>query len=404
MKVLLLAEAVALPDGTVPPHGSGAHLAADLSGLRDHFDVLPIIGEASSGESAPSSSRSVARRVLPGWVRGLRQDLLALRSDRAFTKRAMTAASSFSPDVVYARSEYLGLSGVRVAKQLRIPLILEVNGLLAQDVKSMYRSPLEPLGAAVERLKHRRADAIVTVSPGLARRLENIGAPSRKLVVIPNSVSPTRVRQNLRERSTRDVVVIGWVGHLMRWHLEALGFLIDVAPEVLRQAPQVRFLVIGGGPGIEGLETRVQFEGLTDRFRFEGIVAHEAVPERLAEVDIGVIPAVFDYALPVKLVEYGAAGIPVVAPRSASLDEQLGGADQYVGFRPADPAALTAALVRLALDPDERARLGEALRLCVQRRFTWAATGSELAELINHVVETDRKGGITTPPDMSSGL
>jgi starch synthase len=387
-RVLFLAQSVVVRDGDVPPHGAGAHVAATLNGLRRHFEVLVV---SADDEAAPSRPLPSLRRRVPSWLRGLRHDLRVLGQDRRFAARALEVARAFRPDVVYARSEYLCLDGVRVARELAVPLVLEVNGLLVNDVRTMYRSPLEALGTGRERRKLRYADAIVTVSPGLARLLEGAGADPRKVTVVPNSVAPERVRA---PRSTREApVVVGWIGHVMRWHLEALELLVDVAPEVVRVAPEVEFLIIGGGPGTGELAERASSGELAGRFRFAGPVPYAEVPARLAEIDLGVIPAVFSYAFPVKLVEFGAAGIPVVAPQSASLDEQLVPGEEYEPFRAGDREALAAALGSLANDPERRRRLGGALQRAVSRRFTWTATGETLREVVGRVLPNDAAAG-----------
>jgi glycosyltransferase involved in cell wall biosynthesis len=378
MRVLFLAQHVTRPDDVVPPHGSGSHAAATLAGLRQHHDVLALFADGSG--AGDSHARRAARRLVPGWLRALRHDLRALRADRRFASRAAAAAREFRPDVVYARSEYLCLDGVRVARRLGVPLVLEVNGLLAQDVRSMYRSPLEPLGAALERYKHRRAGAIVTVSPGLAELLEDHGADRRKVAVVPNSVSPQRVRR--RPASAREPVVVGWIGHLMQWHVEALELLIDASPAV----PGISFLIIGGGPGLDDLEARARAAGVAGRFRFLGAVPYDEVPERLEEIDVGVIPAVFEYAFPVKLVEFGAAGIPVVAPRSESLDAQLVPHEEYEPFTAGDGVALAEALAGLAADAERRELLGRALQRAVTERYTWDVTGRALRDIVDRVV------------------
>lgn len=382
-RVLVLAERMALPEGQIPPHGSGAHVAATLAGLQAHFDVLPLLGEEE-----PLDAGSPVRRArwIPGRLRGLRRDLFVLAADSRYARQALGVARGFRPDVVYERDEYLSLAGARVSRGLGIPLVLEANGLPDVDVRTIYRSFAEPLGRRIQRSKLRKADAVVTVSPGLARLLVELGVEAERIAVVPNSVPADRVRREPRP-VRHDRAVIAWIGHVMRWHFEALEFLLAAAPAVVERAPQVRFEVIGSGPGLDDLGRRVQGVGLGDRFRFAGPVAFERVPEVLEEVDIGVIPTVFEYAFPVKLVELGAAGIPVVAPRSASLDEQLEPFLEYEPFAPGDRAALADALVRLALDPERRAALGEALRAAVRDRFTWDATGRLLSEAVSRALE-----------------
>lgn len=383
VKVLVVAPRIALPEDVVEPHGAGAHLAATLAGLREHFDVFPVAWDG--GRAAAAGAVRSLRRWVPALIRGARQDLLFLREDERIVRRALRDARLFRPDVLYVRSEYFSLAGMRLRRALELPLVLEVNGLLAADARSMYRSLLEPVGALLERAKLRRADAVVTVSPGLARRLVDGGARAERVAVIPNSVPPDRVRTT--PRAVRDGgVVIGWIGHLMRWHVEALEALVDAAPDVARRAPDARFLVVGGGPGLETVRRRAEALGVGERFTFAGSVPYEAVPGVLEEVDVGVIPAVFDYAFPVKLVEMGAAGLPVVSPRSASLDELLEPGAEYEPFEAGNRHALVQALVGLALDPHRRMVLGAALHAAVRERFTWTATGRALSDVVGRVV------------------
>jgi len=383
-RVLLLSEEISLSDGEAPPNGGGAHMAATLAGLRDHFDVATLFGAGAEGDSLPGLSR--LRRLVPGRMRGLRQDLLRCVADRSFSRHALAAGREFGPDVVYWRNEYLSRSGLVVAHSLGVPLVMEVNGLLANDVRSMYRSLAEPYGAALERRKLRSADVVVTVSPGLADALVELGAVRDRVVVVPNSVSVERLASP-RIAADKPSVTIGWVGHLMQWHREALGMLIEIAPDVLRRAPRAEFVVIGGGPGLEQLKERVAGAGLAGRFRFTGTVPSDEVPGLLADVDIGVIPAVFDYAFPVKLVEFGAAGLAVVAPRSESLDRQLAAGSEYAPFPSGDRAALADVLAGLVLDGERRRALGGALQRAVRERFTWPVTGRSLERAVRLAIE-----------------
>jgi glycosyltransferase involved in cell wall biosynthesis len=386
MRVLFLAQRTHLPEGEIPPNGSGAHVAATRAGLREHFDVRALLSEEGP---SPDRARSKARALVPGLVRGLRQDALLLAAERRFVRRAFEVAREFRADVVVERSEYLSVAGLRVARRLGVPLVLEVNGLLDRDVRSMYRSPLEPLGAGLERLKHRRADVVVTVSPGLADLLAARGAARDRLVIVPNSVPDERVRPEPRPVRPEGATV-GWVGHLMRWHLEALADLVDVAPRILARHPEVRFEILGGGPGLDDLRYRVRVLRLEERFHFVGPVPYGDVPRKLESVDVGVIPAVFDYAFPVKLVDLGAAGIPVVAPASDSLDRMIEPGVEYEPFAAGRPEALVEAVCGLLADPARRGAMGEALRRAVADRFTWRSTGAALAQAIERAVARRR--------------
>lgn len=381
-RVLFLAQRTESVLSTVPAHGSGAHVAASLAALQMSFDVVPVFAD-DDGEVHPGTP-SRLRAFVPGQARGLRQDVLAVRQDKQFTRRALEAARRLRPDLVYARDEYFALSSIRVARELGVPLVLEVNGLLAADAKTMYRSPAELIGDRIERRKLAAADAIVTVSIGLAERLVALGAKRNAVTVVPNAVPDARVAE--RPRRAGDSQVIGWIGHLMSWHADALLMLADVAPQVLERVPRARFMIAGDGPRLAEVQGHVRARGVADAFDFVGEVPYCEVPQALREVDFGVIPDVFDYAFPVKLVELGAAGVAVAAPASPELDAMLRPGTEYRAFTRHDRPALADAIVTLALDTRERDRLAAGLHAAVQARFTWSAIAAQLEHVVERVL------------------
>ncbi|HET8892637.1 MAG TPA: glycosyltransferase family 4 protein [Gaiellaceae bacterium] len=380
-RVLFLAERTAIPDGQIDPHGSSVHVAATLFALRERFDVLAL--GAAPGTTAQAAPR-LLRSLFPARVRGLRRDVGYLCEDRAFYARALKAARSFRPDVVYMRDEYFTFAGLRLARRVGVPFVLEVNGLLELDARTMYRSLGEPIGGWIERIKLARADAIVVETSGLAEHLEERGAPRSRLFVVPNTVSDARVAAEPRARRA-ERVVIGWIGHLMAWHADSLMTLADVARRVVDEA-DVRFLIVGDGPRLDEVRDRVHALGLDARFEFTGSVPYEDVPRALEAVDVAVIPDVFDYAFPVKLVEFGAAGIPVVMQRGASLDTLLEPNVEYLPFDRNDPDGLHNALLRIVRDDELRVSLAAALHRAVRERFTWSVAANKLEAVVLRVL------------------
>jgi glycosyltransferase involved in cell wall biosynthesis len=79
------------------------------------------------------------------------------------------------------------------------------------------------------------------------------------------------------------------------------------------------------------------------------------------------------YFSPLKVYEYMAAGLPVVASRIGQIEEAIRDGVDGVLCPPGDPEAFAAALLRLADDPLLRARLGRAARESVVAERTWSA-------------------------------
>ncbi len=98
--------------------------------------------------------------------------------------------------------------------------------------------------------------------------------------------------------------------------------------------------------------------------------------------------AAFHYS-PLKLAEYLAAGVPVVAAKVGALAERLHDGVDSVLVPPGDTAGLRNVLVRLRDDPDERARLGRAGRAAAVDRWSWDRS---VRIVLEHLDERDGRG------------
>ena len=99
----------------------------------------------------------------------------------------------------------------------------------------------------------------------------------------------------------------------------------------------------------------------------------------MAGFDIALQPRAVAYASPLKIFDYMAAGLAIVAPDQPNIREILTDGETALLFDPAGPDALWQAVLRLAADPALRARLGAAACAEIDRRgYTWAAHAGRL--------------------------
>ena len=131
--------------------------------------------------------------------------------------------------------------------------------------------------------------------------------------------------------------------------------------------------IVGHGPEAEALENQVRTLGLGGRVRFHGALAPEAVPEALREFDIAVAPypAGENYFSPLKVYEYLAAGLPVVASAVGAIPGVLADTGAAILTDPADTADLTDALQRLIDDAELRATMGQRAREEALTSHSW---------------------------------
>jgi glycosyltransferase involved in cell wall biosynthesis len=107
---------------------------------------------------------------------------------------------------------------------------------------------------------------------------------------------------------------------------------------------------------------------------FTGTVPYDAMAGHLAAMDAAAVVAPDDGSFhysPLKLAEYLAAGLPVVAPDVPTISSRLDDNVHVLLVGPTDRAALRSSIERLRDDPDLRATLGKAARAEVEANWSW---------------------------------
>jgi len=165
------------------------------------------------------------------------------------------------------------------------------------------------------------------------------------------------------------------------------GDLIEAARTVKQKFPEARFLLAGDGEMRPFFEDQVRALGLAEMFVFLG---HRTdIPQLLSCCDIGVLASKSE-GLPNAVLEYLAAGLPVVATTVGGVPEIIENEVHGLLIPPEHPDALATALLRLLEDPQLCASLGKAGQERVRTRFNFPAVLESLRQLY-------------TPPRRSSG-
>ncbi|MCI2956221.1 glycosyltransferase family 4 protein [Agromyces atrinae] len=311
------------------------------------------------------------------------------RGDTAVRERGVTdaarqlaaAAVADGCDLVYERFALFSDGGARAADDAGVPLVLEVNAPLIEEQRT-HRELVDDDGAtALAAASMRAATVVACVSEPVAAWASRHGA--RAPLVAPNGVNTARIRPSNAARPADDVPTVGFVGTLKHWH--GVDVLLDAAAELSRRGCVIRLSIVGDGPA--GAELREQADRLGLDARFTGAVAPEEIPAHLAAIDVGVAPyrEADDYFSPLKVCEYLAAGIPVVASRVGQLPMLVDDGATGSLVVPGDPIALADALAALVSDPETRERWAVAARDRAVRDFDWSGV---LARILRDVPET----------------
>jgi glycosyltransferase involved in cell wall biosynthesis len=267
-------------------------------------------------------------------------------------------------DVVHANDFTTLPAAWLTARATGARLVYDAHELYAQEEASMpaaYRAFIHALEGPLAR----RADAVVTVSPPLARELEDTLRLTRPPLVVLNA--PAREEMDETERRAGPLRAV-YQGAL------APGRPLGDLFAAVESAGAVELTVRVAGADLETLR-RVE-------------IAEPVPPERLvaalAGQDVGVIfnrprSGHYDVALPNRLFEYMMAGLAVVAPQLPAVAEIVDGEGVGITYEPGSPTALGAALAELAADRERVAALGRRARERAVERYNAEVESAQLA-------------------------
>ena len=293
------------------------------------------------------------------------------------------------PDFIYERASLYTVAGVCLARELEVPLLVELNAPLALE-QSTYRAPrLGELAAEAERWTLRGADAVLVVSAALRDHAASLGVVPERIHVVPNGVDAALFRPGPPDPELRarwelgNGPILGFVGGLRPWHgVDALPRLLD---RLARRYPELRLVIAGEGPRRSELERELRERGLMRSVRFTGSVPHEEVAGLIRQFDVALAPYPAlqhpFYFSPLKLFEYMACGVPVVAADVGQIGEVVRQGETGLLYPPDDLDALTAACDRLLREPSLRRRLGQAAAAEIHGRYTWDQNAARVTGL-----------------------
>ena len=279
-------------------------------------------------------------------------------------------------NLVYERYSLWNYAAMEFARDCGVPGVMEVNAPLIEE-QAQYRVLVDRAGAELTANRaFSAATALLAVSDEVAAWLESFPVARGKIHVVPNGVRPERFPDKLTpaQPAPEGVFTLGFVGTLKAWH--GLSALVEAFARLHRHCPQSRLLIVGDGPEREKTVADLQARDLSDAVVFTGAVAPEEVPGLVASMDVAVAPyPALDhfYFSPLKVYEYMAAGVPVVASGIGQLRELIQPEINGILVPPGDAAALAEALQRLFKDPALRTRLGYEARKTVLAHYTWDA-------------------------------
>ena len=244
------------------------------------------------------------------------------------------------------------------------------------------------------RWKYGEVDRFIAITNAIADMLVADGIPRAKIALVNEGVDVERIAAlpaaNVHAECYLPVnsPVVGNVAALVPH--KGQHYLIDAAAIVVRQVPDVRFVILGEGELHEQLEREIMHKHLERHVFLAGFRSNPV--ELTKSFDVFVMSSVTE-GLCTALVDAMAASRPTVATTAGGIPEVV--VDGETGFLvpPKEPEAMADRIVRLLRDPALRQRMGEAGLARARARFTVERMVEETNAVYERAVGTRREAG-----------
>ncbi|MBI4773821.1 MAG: glycosyltransferase, partial [Deltaproteobacteria bacterium] len=258
-----------------------------------------------------------------------------------------------------------------------IRVICSVHG---GDVYGLRTEPF----VGMNRFTVKTADRVVPVSSSLGESIRNDLWRRAPLTTISMGFDaarflPSDSRTGLKKRLFgHQGPVVLFVGRLVE--KKGVSYLIEAVPEVIAEAPDTLFVLVGGGHLEHMIRDRVRRLGIERHVRMTGFVDHSRLSDYYAAADVFVGPSIVaaggdTEGFGLTLAEAAASGCAVVATNVGGIRDVVIHGKTGLLIPEKDSPAIRDAVLHLIRHPEVRSEMGLQGRKYVTERFDWEVIG-----------------------------
>jgi len=257
---------------------------------------------------------------------------------------------------------------------LKSPIVFEAHEIFHTAAPGRKQAKMKRLEYTV----YTRVDAIISISRSIKEYLVRLGVPDESIHVVHNGVEKEWFGIERKPSGS----YICYTGSLYAW--KGVNILLSA----MKYLPDERLLIVGGGGRIEELKDLAKAVGIIERVNFVGAVPRSEIPEYLSQSKVAVLPNILSvpsqFSSPLKLFEYMACGMPIVASAIPVFQELLIDGKNAILFEPGNPLALAQAIKKIVDDPELASRLGHTAKEDA-RGYTYDKRAGKIIELIEEL-------------------
>ncbi|MFC1909481.1 glycosyltransferase, partial [Chloroflexota bacterium] len=293
------------------------------------------------------------------------------------------------PDIIHAHFvSHFGIVAALYSLIWRFrPIVLTAWGAYTLRTARLFKRRLI-------RFALRRADGITCDGDNMVELLVGMGADPQKINLIYfgtdiQKFSPSNKNGTLKQK-------LGIAGSSTVVSLRVLKPLYDIEslvrsiPLVLKEVPEVKFIIAGDGEQRKYLEDLAEVLGVATSVRFVGMIANDELPQYLTSSDVYVSTSLSDAGIAASTAEAMACELPVVVTDFG--DNRKWVEDDINGFivPPKNPETLAAKITYLLQHEDKRRDFGRTNREVIMEKNNWEKEMGKVEKLYNQLIERCR--------------
>jgi glycosyltransferase involved in cell wall biosynthesis len=342
------------------------YMTAVMASLAEHVDLVAIFCSSEGTRGLDWDLGALPfRHVIVGGLKR-RRPVHTGGTDLHLSPRVLFELLRHRPDAVISGAFSIPTTYAALYCAARnVPLIIHSDGTAKSE------EPMTRLQHASRKILVPLADQAAANSKPAAERFRQLGFASERVHLVPHS---TNLHPFLEAGEGRDHGRAGELAILATGRLIArkgIDHLIRAYAIAVAERPGITLRVVGSGPAEPQLRQLAVELGVN--VDFAGFVDQPHLPAEYAAAQTYAFPTLRD-PFGIVLLEAAASGLPIVAsPHGGATLDLIEDERDGLVRNPVDHAGFGSALVRLADDPELRARLGDAARAAARLRTPEAA-------------------------------
>ena len=304
------------------------------------------------------------RRTAPGpsWRK-------LLQIDPMLASKVLERSRHHGYDIIHAHHVEGLLAALPASRRLRIPLVYDVHTLLETELPyyklGLNGAVLRRIGGIADKYLPRLAAHVVAVSATIGEALQrHARVDADRIDVIPNGVEKSFF--DAEPTASVGTPSLTYAGNLAPY--QGIQLLLRAFAHARARRPDLRLKILSDDR-FDAYEKMATALGIRDAIDLEAVPLAE-LPARLAHAHVAANPRVDCAGLPQKLVNYMAAGCPIVSYRGSAKHVVHGTTALIVEDN--DVEGLGNAALRLIEDRPLAQRLGSAARHYAKENLDWA--------------------------------